>query len=450
MPKVFISHSTRDRAFVEREIVHLLSQHGIETWFCKDDIRTADEWERTIFKGLESCEWFLLAMSAHAAESEWVKDEVHWAIDERPGKIVPVLIGACKPRDFHIRMGRIQYVDFLQNRDEAKVRLLRLWGIEPIVTTVETASSPTPAAPPTTARPQPAPLRKPFAEQRRSEGHTGAITCLAISPDGRFAASGSRDATARLWDLSGTKPALPLAGHTKPVGSVAFFNDCARVLTSSADQSVRIFEIATGRELRLWPQRANWAAAIFDDYWVYSGSPTDNALVAWNPQTGHEYRRIGGHTEPVRAIALGRQTVVTTSRDQTLRIWDVERWQLRAIATVPKVWLSTIAVDANRQRVVAGSGSTVGIWDLRNGTELARLHGHAEDVVSVAISADGRRIVSGSVDGSLRVWDTDTCQEIACGTGHQGEVSSVAITPDGVHALSGGEDRTVRLWRMPE
>ena len=64
MPKVFISHSTRDRDFVEREIIALLSTHGIETWYCKDDIRTADEWERTIFKGLESCEWFLLAMSA--------------------------------------------------------------------------------------------------------------------------------------------------------------------------------------------------------------------------------------------------------------------------------------------------------------------------------------------------------------------------------------------------
>ena len=101
MPKVFISHSTRDRDFVEREIIALLSAHAIETWYCKDDIRTADEWERTIFKGLEACEWFLLCMSEHAAASEWVKDEVHWAIDERPGKIVPVLIGSCKPRDLH-------------------------------------------------------------------------------------------------------------------------------------------------------------------------------------------------------------------------------------------------------------------------------------------------------------------------------------------------------------
>lgn len=110
-PKVFISHSTKDRAFVEREIIALLKSQGIDAWYSKVKIRTAKEWDRTIMKGLESCEWFLIAMSPNSATSEWVRDEVHWAFDERPGKIIPVLIKACKPRDFHLRMARLQYVD---------------------------------------------------------------------------------------------------------------------------------------------------------------------------------------------------------------------------------------------------------------------------------------------------------------------------------------------------
>jgi predicted Zn finger-like uncharacterized protein len=128
MPKVFISHSTKDRLLVEREIIDLLNSHGIETWYSKDDIRTAEHFEKMIRQGLEACDWFLVAISPNAINSEWVRDEVHWALEERPGKVIPVLIGDCKPRDLHIRMGRIQQVDLLRDPN-AKSRLLATWGI---------------------------------------------------------------------------------------------------------------------------------------------------------------------------------------------------------------------------------------------------------------------------------------------------------------------------------
>ncbi len=56
--RVFISHATLDRGFVEGEIVSLLQSHGIETWFSTDSIRGADEWQRRIRAGLEGCDWF--------------------------------------------------------------------------------------------------------------------------------------------------------------------------------------------------------------------------------------------------------------------------------------------------------------------------------------------------------------------------------------------------------
>lgn len=113
MTKVFISHSTKDRAFAEREIIPALSSRGLDTWYSKDDIRTADQWDRSILQGLKSCEWFLVIMSMNAEQSEWVKDEVLWAIQHRPGRIVPVLSTRCDPREINLRLARIQYVDYL-------------------------------------------------------------------------------------------------------------------------------------------------------------------------------------------------------------------------------------------------------------------------------------------------------------------------------------------------
>jgi type VI secretion system protein VasG len=124
--KVFISHSTQDRELVEREIIGLLHANGIEAWYSQDDIRPTDNWERTILRGLRSCEWFLLVMSPRSAQSEWVKDEISWAVDERPGRIIPVLIEDCQSSDFHIRLSRIQHVDLRESTPQARRLLLSL------------------------------------------------------------------------------------------------------------------------------------------------------------------------------------------------------------------------------------------------------------------------------------------------------------------------------------
>jgi formylglycine-generating enzyme required for sulfatase activity len=131
MPRVFICHATLDRDFVEREVVGLLNQHGLETWYSKDNIQTAEEWERSILKGLKACDWFLIVLSTHSQVSEWVKDELNWAIKNRRDRIVPVLIEACDSSEFHLRLDRIQFADFRVDPEEGRRRLLACWGIVP-------------------------------------------------------------------------------------------------------------------------------------------------------------------------------------------------------------------------------------------------------------------------------------------------------------------------------
>jgi len=122
---VFISYSTNDRTFVEQHILPTLKERGIKVWYSKDDILTADEWHEKILCGLRDSDWFLVVLSRNAILSEWVKDETNWACEYRKGKIVPVLREPCQKEDLHIRLLRIQYVDFQQPSPEAKAILLR-------------------------------------------------------------------------------------------------------------------------------------------------------------------------------------------------------------------------------------------------------------------------------------------------------------------------------------
>jgi serine/threonine protein kinase len=126
VPKVFISHSTKDREIVEQEVISLLAGHHIETWYARDDIQTASEWEASIREGLEACDWFLVVMSPRSAASKWVQREVGWAMDNREGRIIPVLLEECNRYLFHLGMPRIQHVDLRGDAAEVGRRLLKL------------------------------------------------------------------------------------------------------------------------------------------------------------------------------------------------------------------------------------------------------------------------------------------------------------------------------------
>lgn len=111
--QAFISHSSTDREFVEREIISLLERNGVRTWYSKVEIHSAKDWERTLRDGLENSDWLVFVMSKSSLQSEWCRDELFWAIDNfDKEKIVPVLIDDVRPEEFHIRLTRIQHVDF--------------------------------------------------------------------------------------------------------------------------------------------------------------------------------------------------------------------------------------------------------------------------------------------------------------------------------------------------
>jgi WD40 repeat protein len=88
------------------------------------------------------------------------------------------------------------------------------------------------------------------------------------------------------------------------------------------------------------------------------------------------------------------------------------------------------------------------LWDLGTGAELQRFVGHTDSVNACAISPDGKRLLSGSHDKTLRLWDLQSGAEVSRMVGHIAPITACLITSDGRRAISAGLDYTIRLWEL--
>ncbi|KAI0599781.1 hypothetical protein F4775DRAFT_583134 [Biscogniauxia sp. FL1348] len=254
--------------------------------------------------------------------------------------------------------------------------------------------------------------------------------------------------------------------HTFTHESVVFcvrFSADGKYFATGCERSAKIYDVRTSEMLcELQDNYLDFdyhvRSVCFSPDGKYLAAAGDDKLVTvWDTQAGTVSDRFSGHEQDICSLDFSSDghTIASGSADRTVRLWDIESSTETSRFTVDN-YATSVAISPDAKYVAAGCPDRiVRIWDIMHGSLIQCFEGpdcHKGGIRSVAFLPKSQKLISGSLDKTIKIWElatvpeTNQAQCVKTFEGHKDSVIFVASSPDKQWVISGSRDREIRFW----
>ena len=295
-------------------------------------------------------------------------------------------------------------------------------------------------------------------ERNRLEGDEAAFVSVSLSPDGRLLASGSADGSIKLWDVATGRPIKTLTRHIDAVHVVSFSPDGQLLAFASSDShTVKLWDITTSTEIFSSNQydsdgSGHKGISFSRDgrFFAYASNKTIRLL---NVERREEIKELVGHKDRVNGISFSPdgKMLASGSFDGTVKLWNLATSQV--IDTLDGGnWVFAVSFSPDGKMLAAGAnGGGIKLWNLAN-RKSKPYDLHAPDrVTNLSFSPNGQLLIASGFYKDIKLWNVARREEIKPLTGHRSNVNSVSVSSDGQLLdgqllASASSDTTIKLW----
>jgi WD40 repeat protein len=282
---------------------------------------------------------------------------------------------------------------------------------------------------------------------------TNEIFKVVISPDNRLVANGTGNGTISVWQIETSQKIFSGQKRSGYILGLAFTSDSKKLVVSSLDKHIEVWDIESGLCLQSWLSTAPiYNIALNSDDRVLACAGKDGTVMLWDITTCEILGEFIGHTEQVLDVAFHPQgkLLASSSADATIKLWDIATGKCIQSFVGHTQLISTISFNiAGTQLISSGFDALVKIWSLQTGQCIETLQGHSKSVSESFFDPSGKFIVSSSQDRTIRIWTSTSAGKWECSKvlqSHQNIIWSIALNSTGTILISSDHDGSLKFW----